>query len=193
MKLKALAVAAVVLACGVAGAGVRSMLLPFVESGAIKTWATGDKLTSADLNANFQHIHGLMVGGHGARLMDSDVNASANIATSKLAGKTLIPVAWATVLTNCTSTPCTIDEANGISSITRSGAGTYNVVFTTPRPDSTWGVVLTAGSCSSGNCTCTGKPGGIVTTDFSFVCSRVDTGTAASVDAAFTVVVYDAD
>src|SRR5687767_8565450 len=46
--------------------------------GAIKSWSTGETIGNAEMNANFTHIHTNMVGGHGGRLTDIDVSASAN-------------------------------------------------------------------------------------------------------------------
>lgn len=57
----------------------------------IVTWLPGDTLTVAQLNSNFSHIHSTMVGGHGPRLVDSDVNASANIDIAKLSSSEGLP------------------------------------------------------------------------------------------------------
>lgn len=110
-------------------------VLPLVESGAIKTWSTGETLTSADLNANFAHIHNLMVGGHGGRLLDADVNAGAAIASSKLAGYRLLPRAWVQVGDPtsggavCAAGTCTLAAQQNVTSVAWVSTGVYNVTL----------------------------------------------------------------
>lgn len=160
------------------------------SGGAIKTWGSGDTLTSADLNANFQHIHNNMVGGHGGRLTDADVSASANIASSKLAAYHLIPVAWGSVA-ECTGSPCTIISSSGISSVTRTSAGVYTVNLTTSRPNTsymamTWNYKSYAGAgeiCWTTAITVVGS--------FPVLCASDLVPTSA--DSSFTFVVYDND
>lgn len=121
---------------------------PFVDTvpgsgGAIKTWSTGETLTSTDLNANFAHIHSNMVGGHGGRLVDADVNAAAAISTSKLAAKSLIPVAWASMTygSACAAGTCGLQASSGITSITYFGASAYTVTMSTTRTDTSYAVI----------------------------------------------------
>lgn len=106
-------------------------------AGPIKTWSTGDVLTSQDLNANFQHLHGAMVGGHGARLVDADIASGAAISISKLAQKQLLPKCWGVIdqVTDggsdswiCSSATCVVDQASyNVTSVTRTGTGLYTV------------------------------------------------------------------
>ena len=63
----------------------------------IHVWSAGDKVAAADLNANFSHIHGTMVGGHGARLMNADVASNAAISYYKMVSHTGVPKIWAQV------------------------------------------------------------------------------------------------
>lgn len=104
-------------------------------AGAIKVWNPGETLTSNDLNANFAHIHNTMVGGHGARLINSDVSPTANISFSKLENAALIPKAWAQIYsgTPCvgaTSAVCAvIEQVNVISVVGAGTTGVYNVTL----------------------------------------------------------------
>lgn len=130
---------------------ILSVLVGLIATaGSIKTWGTSDTLTAADLNANFQHIHNLMVGSHGARLLDSDVNANANIQQSKIASYHLFPVAWANVHVTAGAVgggPCTAGTcglyAQQFSQATWSATGNYILTFTTPRTDNTYEAIAT--------------------------------------------------
>ncbi len=117
--------------------------------GAIKNWYSGEVLTSSDLNANFTHIHTNMVGGHGGKLMDADVNGSANISTSKLAAYRLIPVAW--LIGACSSGVCSITADVGVNTLARTGAGRYTVTLDTARSDSTFLILCTPRNAAVAN------------------------------------------
>lgn len=116
-------------------------------AGPIKTWQAGEVITANDINANFQHIHNLMVGGHGARLVNADVNANAGIAHSKLATPALLPRIAAiggTPSAACTSGTCALTNLNGIASIVHTGTtGTYTVTFSAARANATYAVSVT--------------------------------------------------
>ncbi len=117
-------------------------------AGAIKSWANGDTLTAADLNANFQHIHNAMVGGHGARLIDADVSNSAAIASSKLAGYRLLPRAWANVAAGCTGTgACTLSSSKNITSVTFA-TSQANVILNYTPTNADYAVIVQAESSS---------------------------------------------
>lgn len=129
-------------------------ILEMAESGAIKTWSAGETVTAADVNGAFQHIHNVMVGGHGARLTNSDVSGSAAIATSKLAGKLNIPWLWAYVTVTGCPGACVIttrDSSGGISGISRTGVGAYTVTFT-PAVTATPGAAICTGEQSNAAC-----------------------------------------
>lgn len=110
-------------------------------AGAIKTWNNGDTLSAADITANFQHIHNSMVGGHGARLVDADVSATANISASKLGtipaskvtGYQGLAKAFVIVQATCNAPgACTMVNAYNVTSVTRgAGAGVYTLTMTT--------------------------------------------------------------
>lgn len=100
-----------------------------VQTGAIKTWSSGETLTSSDLNANFAHIHSTMVGGHGGRLVNADINAAANIASSKLANGLGIAKSFVFVADSCSATPCTMINAFNVTGVTWTSAGLMTVTL----------------------------------------------------------------
>lgn len=152
---------------------------------AIKVWSNGEVLSSTDLNANFAHIHNTMVGGgHGARLVNADVNASAAIAHSKMATPALLPRAWFTVLSTCAASPCTVDAASGISGVTRSGAGVYTATLSTARADTTYAVFFSGASNSALFCV------GNDRTTTTFVIRCYDAAGVAT-DSAFNAMILD--
>lgn len=113
-------------------------------AGPIKTWATGELITAGDVNANFNHIHNLMVGGHGARLINADVNASAAIAHSKLATPVLLPKATALLSGNCNVIGnCATSFVQGFTSVAAlSTTGSYRFTFSTIRPNTGYQVYV---------------------------------------------------
>lgn len=115
---------------------IKSSIVLLVTSGAIKTWIPGETVSGSDLNSALAHIHGKMVGGHGARLVNADVSASAAISFSKLEDNFLIPVAWGRF--DCNSGTCSIISSSGVTSISRAGAGSYAVTLTVTRPDTNY-------------------------------------------------------
>lgn len=137
-------------------------------AGAIKVWASGDTLTSADLNANFSHIHNSMVGGHGARLVDADVSNTANIATAKLAAYRFIPRAWGSVQSGCSGATCTINESGGITSVVAS-ANQMNVTLNYTATDALYAVIVSSNSTTAG-VSCQGFP--VSTTVFRIQCNQ---------------------
>jgi hypothetical protein len=127
--------------------GVTMLLLivnvPAVAS-AIKTWGASENVTATYLNSNFAHIHNTMVGGHGARLVNGDVSASAAIAHSKMATPLLLPKILAHVgNATCSASPCTLLINSGLTSITRSSAGVYLVNLSAARPDTIYAPFVT--------------------------------------------------
>jgi hypothetical protein len=110
---------------------------------AIKVWTTGETLRSADLNAVLAHIHNNMVGAHGARLTNADVNASAAIAHSKLQTPALIPKAWAYVQPSCGASPCSIAASSAVNSITRVSQGLYDVTLSYTPANVNFAVLVT--------------------------------------------------
>jgi hypothetical protein len=159
-------------------------------AGTIKVWNTSDTLTASDLNGNFSHIHNLMVGGHGARLIDADVNASAAISSSKLAAYRLIPVAYARVLSGsppCSSGSCTLTSSNGVTSISRTSVGLYLVTLTSAQTDQTYMVVPT----SNTNGVYCGLAGTVTTATFNVKC--YDGATPSLADADISVLVFAAN
>lgn len=179
-----LAVFLTAVAAGAALAFTVPNVVPLTHGAAIKVWTSNERLTSADLNANFAHIHNLMVGGHGGRLLDADVSGSASIASSKLADGTGIAKAWVMVNTTCSASPCTILASKGVTSVTRSGAGTYTVNLNFTATDTSYAV-----GCTTALSTvplCTAAPG----STSSFTIGTQTTGAVAT-DGRFMAVLYD--
>ncbi|HEX2617374.1 MAG TPA: hypothetical protein VHL57_07510 [Flavobacteriales bacterium] len=155
--------------------------------GSIYTWSSGENLSASTLNATFQHIHNNMVGGHGARLVDADVSASANISRSKLAAYPALPLAWAKVgsgTTACSSGTCTLGDSYGVTSVTASSS-VYTVTLTTSLGDTEYGVLV---SSHTNDRHCTGFPATATTVTVN--CRTIASSPAAG-DAVFTVSVFD--
>lgn len=164
-----------------------------VLAGTIHTFSNGEVLTAANLNGNFQHIHNTMVGGHGARLIDADVSASAAISPSKVAG--LVnnsPRSWALLrdankACGSGSSSCTITKpSTSTFTINGGGAGIYTVSLGYTATDSSYAVLVTAYSgVSMGACMLVSQG----TTNFQIDCSDLATPTLR--DSGFSVFVYD--
>lgn len=60
------------------------LLVTVAIGGSITQWFVGESMTPTQMNVNFQHLHNNMVGGHGARLVNSDVHPNAAIKQSKV-------------------------------------------------------------------------------------------------------------
>jgi len=107
----------------------------------MKQWSNGNTLTAADLNANFEHLHTNMVGNHGARLINADVHAAADIAHTKLAGTSVLPQVVAST-GSCTAADagCTVFVNYGgtVAVGHQYTKGDYNVHFATPRTNATY-------------------------------------------------------
>lgn len=161
------------------------LIASVAAAGTIKTFVNGETLTAADLNAVLQHIHGTMVGGHGARLVNADVNASAAIAHSKLATPALVPKAWAQIAPSCGASPCASPSGFGVASITRTSAGLYTVTWTTIRPNDSY-VCFANGGNVDGPCRC----GARVTSSVTVECFN---NAGVATDAGFDILMLDND
>lgn len=139
-----------------------SLVTGMAFAGSIKSWSNGQTLTAADLNANFNHIHGLMVGGHGARLVDADVSGSAAIASSKLAQGSGIADAWGVANGSMTNS---FVEGFNMTGVTHAAAAT-TYTFTGAAGLDGNGVVLV--QCSTAATLCSGS---IFTTTVDVTCS----------------------
>ena len=159
-------------------------------AGSIKSWSNGEVLSSSDINSNFSHIHGTMVGGHGARLVNADVASNAAIAHSKLATPALVPKAWAVVTSACAASPCVPGASAGAAAtITRTAGGSYVWTWSVARADANYAVFVTANSAAGTPpyaCYST-APG---TGSFNFFCYD-GANPPALQDAAFSVMVMD--
>lgn len=167
-------------------------------AGPIKVWSSGETITAADINANFAHIHNLMVGGHGARLTNADVSATANIALSKLATPTLIAKAAAQLSSNCNVIgACATDYNQGFSAVAAlTTTGSYRFTFSAVRPNTGYGVIVKPHIPATANipyCYATA----FTTSAFDVQClassSTTSMSTMSNTAQRVTVVVYDND
>ena len=166
---------------------ILALLATLAGAGAIKSWSSGATLNSIDLNNNFAHMHNVMVGGHGARLVDADVSASANIALFKLAiTAALLPKAWATFATNC-GTVCaeTMTASSGVTSIVNTATGTYTVTWATARTDVNYAPIVS----SRTNLVYCNANGATTTTTQIVVCKTATSG--ADTNAIFSILLMD--
>lgn len=161
----------------------------YATAGSIKSWSN-EVITASDLNTNFSHIHDVMVGGHGARLVDGDVSASAAIAHSKLAAPQLVPKAWALCTDGVADgNPGVLTEDTGFASCADvAGTGLYSVTFDSARANANYGVFLTPINATGAVCYVTARS----TTVISFTCSDLATPSAVDVTA-IHVLVMDND
>lgn len=157
-------------------------------AGPITTWVTGDTVTASDLSANFTHLHATMVGGHGPRLVNADVNASAAIAHSKMATPALLPKAWV-YATNCTGTSCTAADSSGVSAVSRQDAGIYTVTFSASRANDAYGSLVTAAWYADQPRLC--HAGSSTTPSIQVFCVTLDGGYPA--DSSFTYMLLDSN
>lgn len=148
----------------------------------IKTWIVGEVISYTDLNANFLHIHSLMVGGHGPRLVNADVSASAAISHSKLATPALVPKIWAQVA-NCTANPCTVSATSGVTSVGWTSAGLMTVNFAA-RVNANYAAIVAASAVSNRNCAPTAQ----TTTTVTVTCQDL---ASAAANSGFTILIMD--
>lgn len=183
----------------------RNLVIILATSGAIKSWQPGEVVGTSDLNANFSHIHSKMVGGHGARLVNADVAANANISASKIdfslyitnaqvsadAGISPskiqygggIAKAFAAVYGACSTATCTMNNPYNMTSITRSGTGVYRATWNFTATNTP--AVTISDNVSGVACT-----GGTPTSTFVDI-TCVDLDTPAATDSAFTITVHE--
>lgn len=109
-------------------------------AGGIKTWSAGERVSAADLNANFSHIHNSLRGAGHTLITNADISSGAAIGASKIAFNDLLPRGYAFLTTFCTGenavgTACTsISSGRLASSIKSHGSvGNYDVHIT-PNP-----------------------------------------------------------
>lgn len=158
-----------------------------VAAGQIVVFSSGDTLSPTSLNSNFSHIHNTMIGGHGARLVDADVNPAAALSHSKLATPAVVPKAWATITANCAS-PCTetLIASSGVSSISHTGAGSFQVNWTVTRGDALYGVIVSPNGVNARHCQVVG--GGYAAGNVIIGCYDL---AAAAADSPFTIMMLD--
>lgn len=125
----------------------------------IKNWSSGETIRSADLNSNFNHIHNTMVGGHGARLTDSDVSSTAAIQHSKMQYPALLPKAWVRTNGACAAgggapVVCTLDSSSRVQAVVGvdSVLGFYRVYLSYQPANANFMVQATPHGSANGTC-----------------------------------------
>lgn len=158
----------------------------FATAGSIKTWSSGEYITSTDLNAALSHIHTTMVGGHGPRLINADIASGAVISHSKLATPALLPKAWVSLTATCSAGTCTSVDSSVVTSVAYVSTGVYTVNFPT-RGTANYGAIATAYGNLLINCGVTAK----AATTATVTCVTGTTG--AVVNGAFTFMLLDTE
>jgi hypothetical protein len=175
---------------------------------AIKTWVSGERITPADLNSNFSHIHdnGVIV-GEGARLTNNEVSATAAISHSKLATPALVPKAWAVWETACnagTAGEVSCGAATASSRVTSAVGGIgiegfYRITLNATLTNANFMVMVTpynAGGAMATSCRVLSTNSTAPHVEIQCVCIDVG-GSCAAVgdghDTGFGIVVYDDD
>jgi hypothetical protein len=175
----------------------------FAGGSALYSFTTGP-LMSGRLNYNLSHIHNTMVGGHGPRLVNTDVALDAGINHTKLKTPQLVPKAWGSIspCTTGASTVCTVRDSRRVASVVSDSAGTNGMYYITLSrrirlQDSQIASHKTAMiqlNAHGSSVLCVGDFVGSSTTvagaDFKLVC--YDTA-GALVDAGFDFVVFEED
>lgn len=146
-------------------------------------WSSGQTLTAQALNDTIAHIHNTFTGA----IVDAHISGAASIQHSKLQFPTLIPQAFAKVGTTsaCSSGTCTLGGSLRVSSVTRTGAGTYTVNLLTGASANTLAVMATNNEgATSGPCNAHTQT---ATTSFTVTCLN---SAGAATDSRFTVVAW---
>lgn len=136
-----------------------TLLTTLAAADAIHVWSNGQTLRTTDLNANFAHVHTLMVGGglqgtpHNL-LVDSDISSSANIQLSKIQHSGIFPRAWASFAAGTRASPCdglatadtqcTVGTSTNVTRVSSLGStGTYQIFLNYLPTDSNYLVQVT--------------------------------------------------
>lgn len=150
----------------------------------LKVWTSGETIRSSDLNSNFAALN-----AYTGLITNARIDPAAAISHTKLATPALLPKAFVQVGTTCGSSPCTITESSGVSSVTWTSTGYYTVnlsvglknanfaAFAFPRLSSATAKVF---------CQIDGQ-------DLSFFIVKCFNDVGAATDVAFNALVMDAD
>lgn len=158
------------------------------DAGMPCTFSSGQVLTAACLNSNFNHLHNTFAAG----ITDDNISSSAAISHSKLKDPDLVPKAWAHV-NQCNAsdpnvTSCTISAGNNVTSVKPdSGTGTYKVQLSYTPVDTNYGVLVTA----LDNTPTIGHFYNLATTNPHIKIQTYDVSITALRDSSFTLVVFD--
>jgi hypothetical protein len=161
----------------------------------LKSWNPGDTVKAGDLNTNFSCLNGTIFHGPPASILTADI-ATGQITRPLLATPAMLPVAWWSTATICSvNGACAITQgsSSGITSVTRTGTGTYAVVLQTNRPDTTYSVMpftIATTTAAGGEAAC-GFSVAPSLSGWTFLCN--DSVGPTSKDVAFGFIVMDDD
>lgn len=159
---------------------VGAVLITSMPAWALKVWTAPERVTIAQLNANFAEVAN-------NNLTNANLASDAAISHSKLATPALVSKAWVELDAVCGGSPCTIGDSRQVTSVTRSGAGVY-VVNLSVTLSATTAPLVTVGEDDK-NCRYTAKS----TTSVTISCKTngTDLVAPAASDTKFTMVIWD--
>lgn len=171
---------------GLLGTGLGILAINPAAAQTLHTWTSGQVVTASDLNSNFAALKNGKVGS-GVQAVNADISTSAAIAHSKLATPVLLPKAWVYVgAAACGSTPCTIAESSGVTSVARTSAGLYTITLSFTPANTSFAAIPSSGTA---NVHCITN--GLSTTGPQITLRCYTDTTGAATDAAFSVTVMD--
>lgn len=156
---------------------IGALIITSAPALALKVWTAPEKVTIAQLNANFAEVAN-------TGLTNSNLASNASIAQSKIADYQLFPKLWVSVQSVCSSSPCTMTDKQKVTSVTRSGTGVYVVNFSATLTASH----LAIPSVHEADKIC--RTDTWATTSVTVTCRTVGSSPAAS-DTAFDLIVLD--
>ena len=168
-----------------------AMLVAAVASaGSVHVWASGEYITSTDLNATITHLHNNLGHGHGPVLVNSDINTAAAISHAKLATPALLPKAWVSVgPVACSANPCTIAEASVVTGVGWTSAGLMTVNYPA-RPNANFMTQVTSfGATLDSACKVISQ----TTTVTTVQCVANNSGTAVAANSGFNFLLLDVE
>lgn len=163
-----------------------------VYASAIKTWSTGETITSSALNTALSHIHTAAE----ATVTNASISGGAAISHSKLATPALVPKAWATSHTVCVgagaadSVTCSLTAGSAVTSIKNNATtGQYRIRLSYQPSDTAYLVLV---SPMTGSITCypdqsTYTAAAVGSVHFVIKCFAADFTTAANAQFSFIV------
>lgn len=159
---------------------IGALVVSEASAWALKVWTAPEKVTIAQLNANFAET-----ANNG--LVDANLASNAAVAHSKLATPALVSKAWVTLSAVCSTATCTVADSSLVTGVTRSGTGAYTVTWA-PTFSAT-AAVIPAVHEDDKNCRVTARS--TTTATLSCKTNGTDVAAPAASDTMFSVVLFD--